>query len=103
MEDGSWMKCHWAEQALFAFAIVIFSISILHLIMADAKIKLGLALAVVPTAIVICFIPDALISLCMMKEMRCHTIMQAATYVFAIFLLVISVIDIFICRKSIKK
>ena len=73
-EDGSWMACHWAEQAVFALGLVLCVQSALL----TALDQPGLALAMVPTAGMAAILPNNLIRLCMMKEMRCHAVMRPA-------------------------
>ncbi len=99
-EDGTWMSCHWAGEALFAFSIVMLVISVLHLVMGNAKLKIGLSLAVLPVAVMTAVIPQILISLCMMTTMRCHSIMRTAAIIICVVMIVLALADIFLNRKK---
>ncbi len=102
-EDGSWMVCHWASQAIVAFAIVLTAISLLHLIMASPAVKAGLSLALIPCAIVSAMIPGGFVKLCRMTTMRCHTITRPSVLIISIFFVVVAVIDVIFQFQNAKK
>ena len=80
-EDGSWMTCHWAGQAVAGLAAVLVLIALAHLFLADAKIKIGLDIAAVPVSLLATLLPGGLIHLCMMHTMRCRSVMRPAAAV----------------------
>ena len=98
--DGGWMTCHWAGMAVNAIAGVLVIISLLHLVIPDFRIRLGLSLAAIPLAACACFIPGSIIGLCMMKDMRCHTVMAPAVSVFAFLIIIMASADIFVWAKE---
>lgn len=100
MEDGSWMTCHWACQAITGIAAVILVISIIHFIVPDAAIKSGLSIAEIPAAVLAAVIPGHLISLCMMNSMRCRAIMTPLTILFSILTIAAAIVDILLNRKK---
>ena len=100
MEDGSWMSCHWACQAVTGVAGVLLVISLLHMFIPGAKIKLGLSIAMIPVSILSAIIPGYMIKLCMMDTMRCHAVMRPFVIVISIISIVISIIDIIIQHKK---
>ena len=61
--DGTWMVCHWAGQALKGIAAVLLAIAVMHLVTPRAQIKIGLALAVIPLAVLALVLPEHLIDL----------------------------------------
>lgn len=99
-DDGSWMSCHWAGNAVAAMAAVLVVIAVIHLIVADSKIKMGLACAMLPVAVVAALIPGHVIGLCMMDTMRCHAVMTPATILLAVVIAVVAVADIIIYRRK---
>ena len=64
-EDGSWMVCRWAGNAVKGISLVLAVLSLIRLFIADEKIKIGLSLAVFAVAILETAVPGHLISLCM--------------------------------------
>lgn len=99
-EDGAWMSCHWAGHAVAGAAAVLVVLSVIHLFIADAKIKTGISIAIIPVSILAAIIPDGFISLCMMNTMRCHSVMHPAAIVMAILTVAAALLDIFIQRKN---
>lgn len=98
--DGTWMSCHWAEQAVFAFGIVLAVQGLLLLVLSDTRTKRGIALAMIPTAVVPAFIPNVLINLCMSKDMQCHSVMRPAVIVLGAVIAVACCAYIFINKEK---
>lgn len=98
--DGSWMMCHWAGQIEKGLSIVLAVISLARLFVKNSKVKLGLSLSIVPVAVFASLVPAHIIHLCMMKTMRCHTIMHPAVVVISVVLIVTAVIDSIIQSKK---
>lgn len=98
--DGSWMMCHWAGQIEKGLSIVLAVISLARLFVKNSKVKLGLSLSIIPVAVFAALVPAHIIHLCMMKTMRCHTIMHPAVVVISVVLIVTAVIDSIIQSKK---
>ena len=98
-EDGSFMACHWAEQAVFAASIGMAGVSCIRLLL-DRREKAGAALAVAVMAAVTAFLPGVFIRLCMMKEMRCHAVMRPAVLLLCIAVAAAGVTDFVLSRKD---
>lgn len=99
--DGSWMTCHWAGNAVAGLAGVLVVISAAHLLVRGDQVKLGLSLAVVPVALLACLVPENVIHMCMMRSMRCHTVMRPAVIVCAALMIAAAVADILARRKRV--
>ena len=99
-EDGGWMTCHWAGQALKGIAALALSLSRLHLIPAPNQRKIGLDLALMGTAALALCVPGRLIGLCMMADMRCRSVMTPAVTVLSVLLIAVSLADSLTRRKS---
>ncbi len=93
-EEGTWMTCHWAGVAVSATAAVLCVQSLFHII-AGNKVKNGIALAMLPTALSVIFIPEILIPLCMMKTMRCHSLLRPASIIFPVLINLVLSVDLF--------
>lgn len=98
-EDGGWMSCHWAAQALKGVAALALVLALLHLLPAPAERKSGLDLALIATALLALLIPGKLIGLCMMASMRCRSLMAPAVTVFSVLLLALALLDLLYQRK----
>ena len=99
-DDGSWMTCHWAGQAITGIASVLLVISVIHMFVKDAKVKQGLAIAMIPMALFSAILPGNMIGLCMMNTMRCHSVMHPATIVMSVLMIAAAVLDLIMQRKK---
>ena len=99
-EDGGWMTCHWAGQALKGIAALELVLSLLHLIPAPNERKLGLDFALVGTAVLALCVPGHLIKLCMMADMRCRSVMTPAVTVLSVLLLAAALADLLLRREK---
>lgn len=99
-EDGGWMTCHWAGQALKGIAALELVLSLLHLIPAPDQRKIGLDFALIGTAILAVCVPGYLINLCMMADMRCRSVMTPAVTVLSVQLIAVSLADYLTRRKK---
>jgi hypothetical protein len=102
-EDGTWMTCHWAMQALSGMAAVLLADSVLNLILQDPKIKTGIMAAMIPAAILCIILPENLIGLCMMDTMHCHTVMRPFSILMSMADLVLAAVGIIRAIRTQRK
>lgn len=93
-EDGSFMTCHWAAQAVKALAVLLIVMSVVRLAVRDRDMKKGLSIAILLTAVTAAVIPGNLINLCMMNTMHCHAVMRPFIIVMAVLQAAAAIIDI---------
>ena len=98
-EDGSWMTCHWACQALRGVSGAMLLLALLRLV-TGGQVKTGLSLASAVLAVLAICIPGHLIGLCMMKTMRCHSVMTPGVMVLSILTILAAAADILLRRKK---
>ena len=98
-EDGSWMTCHWACQALRGVAGAMLLLAVLRLFSAS-RVKIGLSLASAVLAVLAICIPGHLIGLCMMKTMRCHSVMVPGVMVLSILTILAAAADILLRHRK---
>lgn len=101
MEDGGWMTCHWAGQAVTGVAGALLALAVIHLF-AGERVKIGLDLALAALSILAVSLPGHLIGLCMMRDMRCRSVMTPGVTVLAILTILAAAADIFIRYKKDK-
>ena len=99
-QDGSWMTCHWANQAIFVMACVILFLAILSFIVKDKKVKTGLDLSIIPMCIACMFLPGKIIGLCMMNTMRCHMVMKPFAIVCSLLIMAMSLLDLYQLKEK---
>ena len=100
-DDGSFMNCHWAEQAVFGAGLALTAISLIVLVSGKGKAASGASLALIPIAAITAVIPDILIPLCKMPMMRCHTAMRPAIIVISCLIAAAALVNaVMILRKK---
>ena len=92
-EDGGWMTCHWAGNAVAGAAAVLTALAVMRIFAKDGKVRLGLSAAMIPTALLAALLPGRLIPLCMMPSMRCRAVMSPAVMVLSVLIIAAAVID----------
>ena len=102
-DDGSWMTCHWAGEAVKGLACLLALMGAMKLCVRKPGAKLGLSLAAVPTAILTCLIPGGLIGLCMMNTMRCRSVMKPGALVFGVLIAALSAVDAILLARADKR
>jgi len=95
-EDGSFGSCHWAGRALLGVGVLLAAQALL------AWARTDVYLAVMPAALLGCFIPGTLISLCKMSAMRCRSVMQPAMILLCAVIALLALIGYAVNRKSNK-
>lgn len=97
-EDGSWMTCHWAGQALIGVSGAMLALAVVRLFVRGG-VKIGLDIGMMVLSVLAICVPGHLIGLCMMDTMRCRAVMTPGVTVIAILTIAAAVIDIFVQRK----
>ncbi len=98
-EDGSFMTCHWAEQAVFCASIGMTAAALLRLFLPQ-KAKAGAALVMSISAVMTALLPGVFIRLCMMETMRCHALMRPAVIIVCGMIAVTGIVDAIRSRKE---
>ncbi len=102
-DDGSFMKCQWTWRAVVALSVNTVFLSLVHLLIKNSGVKIGLSIAAFGIAVTSALIPYKIIGLCMMDTMRCHTHTKAGVYVFSILIAVFALIDIVVGINKLRK
>lgn len=97
-EDGTWMTCHWAGQAVAGIAAVLLCLAAAHGIAGDPGVKAGLSIAIIPLSALAIVIPGNLIGMCMMDTMRCHAVMKPAVLLCSALMILSAGFDLFLRR-----
>lgn len=99
-EDGGWMTCHWAGNAVAGVAAVLTALAVMRLFVKDIKTRLWQSAAMIPAALLSALLPGKLISLCMMPSMRCRAIMSPAVTVLSVLIIAAAAADILLQRRK---
>jgi hypothetical protein len=94
-EDGGFMTCHWAGQAMLGIGLLLCLQSLAALLIWDNRIRVGLFLSCLMTAILGLVTPGTLIDLCRMSTMRCRSLMRPAMLILCGLCTLLSLLGIF--------
>ena len=98
-EDGSWMTCHWAGQAVTGVAAAMLILAVCRLL-GTARFKTGLDAALIVLSALATALPGHLIGLCMMHDMRCRRIMTPCVLVLSILTILAAAADMLLQNKK---
>ena len=91
-EDGSWMHCHTAENTVCICAVGMTLLLFSVLLLRNRKGAFVLSLLSAAVAVVTALLPNTIIHMCMMTNMRCHTVMKPTVIILSVMIALISVI-----------
>ena len=94
-EDGSFGSCHWAGQAMLGIGLLLCLQSFAALLIWDNRIRVGIFLSCLMTAILGLVTPGTLIDLCRMSTMRCRSLMRPAMLILCGLCTLLSLLGIF--------
>ncbi|MBO4291995.1 MAG: DUF4418 family protein [Lachnospiraceae bacterium] len=98
------MICHYAQQAVLGIGIVEALLGLVHLLVNQAQIRVGLDVGILLDGILAVLVPGTLIRLCKMESMRCQAIMKPAVWIVGGLLVLTAAADILLnLRQSGKK
>lgn len=99
-DEGTWMSCHWAQQACMGTGALLTVLSVILFLAKGAKAKIAVSFAVIAAAVLAILFPGTLINLCMMSGMRCRSVMRPAVTLISALLIIGAVIHIVLSRKE---
>lgn len=91
--DGDFGTCHWAGRTVAGLGAALAVQALCGLFAGDAKLREGIALSMVPVALLTALTPGILIPLCTMETMRCNAVMRPAVLLIAALIGVLSAAD----------
>ena len=97
-EDGSWMHCHRAGQAVSGVALSMLALAVIRLL-CGTRVKIALDAALTALCVLTALIPGPLLELCMLPDMRCRRLLAPFAAALAILTAIFALIDIFRKRK----
>ena len=101
--DTTSMSCHQAEKMIRTLSIIMLVVAILKVACPIKNYKIAMSFTNAVVSIVTLLVPTAVINLCGMESMRCNKYMKPYTIVFALVILVLSLVDIVFLYFNQKK
>ena len=102
-EDGTWMNCHSAQMLVFGLGTAMTAVSVFMLLLKNKAARTLLGLADIALAVVCMAVPGKIIHMCMMADMRCHTVMKPFVILLCIAVIVLTVFTLIYTFKKNRK
>ncbi len=93
-------SCHWAQNAVLALVALLIVLALLALVMPAGRLKAGISIAMVPTALLMCIIPGFIISICANESMHCVSRFRPFTIVMGLVLAGLALVHTFFAILS---
>ncbi len=85
-EDGTWMRCHSAQAIVTIIATVLTCILLLQAVLSKKGFRMALSTVSIAGCVVVFLLPGTLQPMCMMRTMRCYTVMQPFVRIMAVLI-----------------
>ena len=97
------MACHWANNTVISLGTVLAVQSLARVLINNKSIRIGIIISMIPTTVLCILIPDTLISLCMINNMRCQSVFKPIVIVASAVLVFVLTADLIIMSINLKK
>mgnify|MGYP002624608236 CR=1 FL=1 len=101
--SGIAMPCHWAGEMLKAISILILVLSILHMMIPDEKIKIGMDVSLIGISMLCMFVPGTIIQICGGEQMACRNAAHPWTLAFCGALIAVLLADLIAYASALSK
>ncbi len=89
-DDGTWMKCHGAQTEVAKLSGAMTALFLLAAVFRNRTAKIILYGLGTAGSVVVFLIPETIMPMCMMRTMRCYTVMQPFVRIMAVMIAVFS-------------
>ena len=93
-DDGTWMKCHSAQEAVVTAGMVIAVLFLAAALMKRHVMRVLLYILGAVGCIAVFLIPGTFMSMCVLRTMRCYTVMQPYVRIMAAAAAIASAINV---------
>ena len=102
-EDVQWMHCHTAQMDLFYVGIALVILALAAMIIRSVPVCIFLYIVSAVLGCITLLVPGKLVSMCMMENMRCWSVMRPFAMLMGILVIVFSLINLIRQLKQGKK
>ncbi len=100
-EDGTWMRCHSARDLSLLIDLGISALLLAAALLSSRPLRLALYILSMTGCVLLFLAPGIISDMCMMKTMRCYTVMQPFIRIISILTLLTALFPFLsACRKS---
>lgn len=102
-DDGTWMKCHAAQDAIMWMALAITVVLAVAAFAKNGKVGAVLYLAGAVASGVVFALPGTIMPMCMMQTMRCYEIMQPFVQLMSVLVIIMCLVAGIRCARRMKQ
>lgn len=99
-DDGTFMKCHYTQQALLCVGLVMVVLSIGTLICKQNETRILAGIGLIAGSIMSMLIPTVLIGVCKTATMSCVALTKPAVIVVGILTILVAIVNIIFSLKK---
>lgn len=92
-DDGAWMKCHGAQTTVARLGGGMTVFFLLTAVLRNKALKTTLFGLGIVGSVVVFLIPETILPMCMMRTMRCYTVMQPFVRIMAVLIVASGVVS----------
>ncbi len=85
-DDGTWMKCHGAQTAVAKLGGAMTVLFFLAAVLRNRALKTVLYELGIIGSVAVFLLPETILPMCMMRTMRCYTVMQPFVRIMAVLI-----------------
>ena len=93
-DDGTWMKCHTAQEAVIAAGLIAALWFLTAALIRSYVIRVLLYILGAVGCIAIFLLPGIILPMCMLRTMRCYTVMQPSVRIMAAATAIVSAVNV---------
>ncbi len=93
-EDGTWMRCHSAQDTVVLCAVILSAILLFQAFLHQRILRIVLNAIGVTGSIATFLIPGNLMPMCMMHTMRCYTLFRPFVRIMTVLICLVSIVII---------
>ncbi len=90
-DDGTWMHCHDAQNAVAVCGGIITALFLLAALIRNKALRVLLNIAALAAGAAAFLIPGVIMPMCMMNTMRCYTVMQPFVRIMTVVIVILAV------------
>ncbi|MCR5090550.1 MAG: DUF4418 family protein [Oscillospiraceae bacterium] len=99
-DDGTWMHCHAAQNDVVIAGLAMFVVFVVAAFIRNRTANVILNLAGIGGSVVTMLIPGTLVGMCMMRTMRCYTVMQSYVRIMVVLIIISALINVIATLNS---
>ena len=99
-DDGTYMNCHNAQLTVFWIAVGMTAAAVIMIFFKNRKMLICLQFLYAAAAVAAALVPQTIIHMCMMNDMRCQAVLRPTVIVICVIAAVVSVLHLILVVRE---